>query len=57
MTKIIISQRISSIDDADKIVVMEGGRVDAVGTHEELLKSNLIYREVYSSQVKGGGEQ
>ena len=55
-TKIIIAQRVSSVQDADKIVVMDGGRIDAVGTHEELLKSNQIYREVYESQQKGGSE-
>lgn len=53
-TKIIIAQRISSVEDADKIVVMNNGEIDAVGTHEELLKSNKIYQEVYNSQVKGG---
>lgn len=53
-TKIIIAQRISSVEDADKIVVMNNGEMDAVGTHEELLKSNKIYQEVYNSQVKGG---
>lgn len=54
-TKFIIAQRISSIEDADKIIVMDGGRVDGFGTHEELLKTNNIYREVYESQTKGGG--
>ena len=53
-TKIIIAQRISSVQDADKIIVMNNGCVDAVGTHEELLKTNEIYKEVYTSQVKGG---
>lgn len=53
-TKIIIAQRISSIQDADKIIVMDGGQMIAIGTHEELLKSNSIYQEVYNSQVKGG---
>ena len=52
-TKIIIAQRISSVADADKIIVMDGGKVNAVGTHAELLKSNEIYREVYTSQQKG----
>ena len=52
-TKIIISQRISSLQDADRIFVMEDGRIDGVGTHEELLKSNAIYQEVWSTQKKG----
>lgn len=51
-TKIIIAQRISSVQDADKIVIMDNGRIDAIGTHEELLKSNKIYQEVYESQTK-----
>ena len=53
-TKIMIAQRIASVQDADKIVVMDDGRVDAVGTHEELLKTCEIYREIYESQTKGG---
>ncbi len=53
-TKIIIAQRVSSIQDADRIVVMNDGKIDAVGTHEELLKCSAIYREVYESQQKGG---
>lgn len=55
-TKIIIAQRISSIEDADQIIVLDDGKVLSVGTSEELLKTNDIYREVYESQVKGGGE-
>ncbi len=54
-TKIIIAQRISSIEDADRIIVLDGGRIDAVGTHTELLKSNAIYQEVYNIQNKIGG--
>ncbi len=53
-TKIIIAQRISSVEDADMIIVMENGEINGVGTSEELLKTNAIYREVYESQVKGG---
>ncbi len=53
-TKIIIAQRISSIEHADKIIVLDDGKISAVGTHEELLKSSEIYLEVYSSQQKGG---
>ena len=52
-TKIIIAQRISSVQDADKIVVMSNGRIQAVGKHEELLKTNKIYKEIYTSQTKG----
>ncbi|MDD6489813.1 MAG: ABC transporter ATP-binding protein [Clostridia bacterium] len=52
-TKIIIAQRISSVQDADKIIVMDGGKINATGTHDELLKSNKIYQEVYRSQQKG----
>ncbi len=55
-TKFIIAQRISSVQDADRIIVMEEGRVDGFGTHEELLKNNEIYREVYESQTQGGGD-
>ena len=55
-TKFIIAQRISSVQDADKIIVLNNGEINAVGTHEELLKSNPIYREVYESQTKGGEE-
>ena len=53
-TKIIIAQRVASVEDADRIIVMDGGRISAIGTHEELLKSNEIYREVYTSQTKAG---
>lgn len=55
-TKIIIAQRISSVEEADKIIVMNGGRIDDIGSHKELLARNQIYREVYDSQNKGGGE-
>ena len=53
-TKIVIAQRTSSVEDADRIIVMESGRINGIGTHEELLKNNEIYREVYTSQNKGG---
>ena len=55
-TKIIIAQRISSVEDADKIIVLNDGKIDGIGTHEELLKTNEIYKEVYECQVKGAGE-
>lgn len=55
-TKIIIAQRISSVEDADLIIVMEDGKINGMGTSEELLKSNAIYREIYESQIKGGEE-
>lgn len=53
-TKIIVAQRISSIQDSDRIVVLNEGKIDGIGTHEELLENNAIYKEVYESQVKGG---
>jgi len=53
-TKIIIAQRISSVEDADKIIVLDGGKINGIGTHNELLKTNSIYKEVYESQIKGG---
>ena len=52
-TKIIIAQRISSVEDADKIIVIDDGKINGFGTHEELLKNNAIYKEVYDSQMKG----
>ena len=52
-TKIIIAQRVSSIEDADKIIVLNDGKIDGIGTSEELLKTNQIYKEVYESQMKG----
>ena len=55
-TKIIIAQRISSVQDADHILVLDNGRIDGLGTHEELLKTNAIYQEVYSSQTQGSGD-
>ena len=55
-TKIIIAQRVSSVQDSDLIVVLDNGEIDGMGTHEELLKSNAIYQEVYESQVKGGAD-
>ena len=55
-TKLIIAQRISSIQDADLIVVLDGGQISAMGTHDELLKTSTIYREVFYSQQKGGLE-
>lgn len=55
-TKLIIAQRISSVQDADRIIVMEQGRIDGFGTHEELLANNEIYRDIYESQTKGNGD-
>jgi ATP-binding cassette subfamily B protein len=55
-TKFIIAQRISSIQDADRIIVLDGGRVDGFGTHQELLENNEIYRSVYEGQTQGGGD-
>lgn len=55
-TKIIIAQRISSVQDADQIIVLDDGKINAIGTHEELIESCAIYQEVYKSQVKGGEE-
>ena len=57
MTKIVIAQRISSIEDADQIIIMDNGTINAIGTHEELLKSNKIYQEVYYTQNRTGGDK
>ena len=56
-TKIIIAQRISSVEDADLILVLDDGKINGMGTHQELLANNEIYREVYESQQKGGLEE
>ena len=53
VTTLIIAQRISSVADADRIIVMDDGKINAIGTHEELLQTNQIYKEVYESQQKG----
>ncbi|MBR3250026.1 MAG: ABC transporter ATP-binding protein [Clostridia bacterium] len=55
-TKIIIAQRISSVQDSDKIIILNNGKIEAIGSHEELLKNNKIYQEVYNSQMKGSEE-
>lgn len=52
-TKLIIAQRVASVQDADKIIIMDDGRIDAIGSHDYLLENNNIYKEVYESQVKG----
>ena len=57
MTKIVIAQRISSIEDADQIIIMDNGKINAIGTHEELLKNNAIYQEVYHTQNRVGGDK
>lgn len=56
-TKIVIAQRISSIEDADQIIIMEDGHIDSIGTHQELLKSNHIYQEIYNTQNRVGGDK
>ena len=56
-TKIIIAQRVSSVEDADNIIVMDDGGISAIGTHDRLLKSSSVYREIYQSQMKGGDEK
>ena len=55
-TKIIIAQRVASVQDADRIVVMDGGRISAIGSHDELMKTSEIYREVYTTQNKAGDQ-
>ena len=55
-TKMIIAQRISSVESADRILVLEDGRINAFDTHENLLKNNAIYQEIYNSQLEGSGD-
>ena len=55
-TKIIIAQRVSSVEGADRILVLDNGQINGIGTHEELLATNKIYQEVYTSQTQGGGD-
>ena len=55
-TKLIIAQRISSVQDADRILVLDQGRISGMGTHDELLRTNEIYRDIYRLQQKGAGE-
>ncbi|HIS52270.1 MAG TPA: ABC transporter ATP-binding protein [Candidatus Onthomonas avicola] len=55
-TKIIIAQRVASVQDADRIILMNGGRINAIGTHDELMRSNEVYREIYTSQNRAGGD-
>ena len=55
-TKLIIAQRVSSVQDADRILVLDNGGVSGFGTHENLLKTNAIYREIYEAQTRGGGD-
>ena len=56
-TKFIIAQRISSVEDADKVIIINNGKIEAFGTPDELMKTNDIYREIYISQTKGGEEE
>ena len=56
-TKIIIAQRVSSVEHADKIVILEGGKIAACGTHETLLETSEIYREIYEAQTRSGGAE
>ena len=56
-TKLIIAQRVSSVQEADQIIILDGGTVQAVGTHEELLAGNPIYQEIYNQQTRKGGEE
>ena len=55
-TKIIIAQRVASVENADKIIVMNGGKIESMGNHEQLLNISPIYREIYESQTQGGGD-
>ena len=55
-TKIIIAQRVASVQDADRIIVMDGGRISAIGTHDELMKTSEIYQEIYTTQNKAGNQ-
>ena len=55
-TKIIIAQRVSSVQDADRILVLDNGRVNGLGTHQQLLENNKIYQEIYQAQTQGGGD-